>query len=156
MARALLCAFVPAVVTAILTGVALGERLAARAFDAYRPVNIAEAAGMGDAADVLRRLYAGENPQQVYRVRPHIISPSVQHATLLEAAMWSRRVQMFVMLDRAGVVGHDSTREALVCLAQDLGVVEVAEYLGRGRQASCVPREAFNRVLERTQGGDRQ
>lgn len=149
-ARALLLAL-PAVLTTVgLLGVAIGERLVPGLFDTYRSLNVAEAAAAGDAAEVLRRLQGGEDPRRMYDVRPQFISSSVQHATLLEAAMWSRRVQMFVMLDRAGLLVNDATRRELICLAEDLSLPDVVEYLGRGDAPACEPEQALKRVQART------
>lgn len=150
MLRALLLALPASFVTAALLGVAAGERVAPRLFDYYRPLNSAEAAAAGDAAEVLRRVGLGEDPRRMYVVRPQFISSSVQHATALEAAMWSRREQMFVMLDRTGVLADEPTRRELICLANDLSLPDVAKYLGRGTAATCQPQQALNAVLART------
>jgi hypothetical protein len=149
MPRALLLALPALMVTAGLIGGAFGESIGF--FDEYRPRNVAEAAAAGNAADLLRRLQADEDLSQVYEVRPQFISSSVQQATVFEAAMWSRQVQLFVMLDRAGaLVIDDATRYELVCLADDLAVPDVAEYLGRGDAAACEPQAALKRVQART------
>lgn len=155
MIRALLLALPASVVTLGLLGVAAGERIAPALFDHYRPLNLAEAAAAGNAAEVLRRLHGGEDPRREYVVRPQFISSTVQHATMAEAAMWSRRVQMFVMLDRAGVLASDATRRELVCLAVDLSLPDVAEYLAGEGPPACEPQQALNRVLAKTPEGER-
>jgi hypothetical protein len=151
MRRARLLAIPPLLVTAGLLVVAVGEPVAPALFDTYRPANAAEAAAAGEAADLLRRLQLGEDdPRRMYDVRPQFISTSVQHATLLEAAMWSRREQMFVMLDRAGLLEDEATRRELACLARDLSLPEIAEYLERGGTVACEPQQALRRVQART------
>lgn len=135
--------------TVALLGVASGERITPGLFEYYRPRNLAEAAAAGNAAEVLRRLHGGDDPRREYLVRPQFISSTVQHASMLEAAMWSRRVQMFIMLDRAGVL-EDGKRRELTCLAQDLALPDVAEYLARGDATPCEPTRALSRVLART------
>jgi len=150
MVRALLLALPASLVTIGLLGVAVGERIAPSLFDHYRPRNAAEAAAAGNAAEVLRRLHRGEDPLREYVVRPQFISSAVQHASMLEAAMWSRRIQMFVMLDRAGVLANDETRHELVCLAEDLSLPDVAEYLSREDAPACEPQQALNRLFART------
>lgn len=150
MARAILLAVPACVVTAALLGVAAAEQVAPGLVDYYRPGNIAEAAAAGNAAEVLRRLHGGEDPRREYVVRPQFISTTVQHATMPEAAMWSRRVQMFVMLDRAGVLASDASRRELACLAEDLSLPDVAEYLSGEEPPACEPQQALNRVLAKT------
>lgn len=139
-------------VTAGLLAVAAGERIVPALFDTYRSRNTAEAAAAGDAAEVLRRLQAqgGEDPRRIYDVRPQFISSSVQRATVLEAAMWSRRIQMFIMLERAGLIADAATRRELVCLAKDLSLDDVADYLSKKDAPTCEPEQALKRVQART------
>ena len=156
MVRALLLALPAGVVTIGLLAVAAAERVAPGLFDYYRPLNLAEAAAAGNAAEVLRRLHSGEDPKREYVVRPQFISSTVQHASMSEAAMWSRRVQMFVMLDRAGALTNDATRRELMCLAQDLSLPDVAGHLAGEEARPCEPQQALNRVLARTLEKERQ
>ena len=65
--------------------------------------------------------------------------------------MWSRQLEMIELLDREGAIPPEGgTRRALKCLAFDLGVDEVAEYLATADDAPCVPEEARTAVMSRT------
>ena len=131
---------------AIVTG---GERLGAAPFAGLAPRNSAEAAGLARAADVLRFLRMGEDPQDVYAVRPEIISSAVLRVTTLEAAMWSRQVELVKLIDGQSAIGRDE-RAALACLALDLGVDDVAEYLAPDGIGHCEPGQALERVMGRS------
>jgi hypothetical protein len=112
--------------------------------------NIAEAAGMGAASDVLRLLGNGEDPNRVLPVRGEIISSSVKRATALEAAIWSRRRELLELLDRRGAIVDAQTRQRLACLASDLDARDIADYLSPGRVPGCTRGDELDVVLERT------
>lgn len=133
--------------TAIVVWVSAGERAGAAPLSGLVPRNSAEAAGLGRAADVLRFLRSGDDPRRVYPVRPEIISSAVLQATTLEAAMWSRQLEMIQLLEREGVLGDQHERRALACLAADLRVEDVVEYLAPEGDAYCEAGKAFERVL---------
>jgi hypothetical protein len=137
---------------AIVT-VAAGERAGLSPFGGLVPRNSAEAAGMANAAQMLGFLRQGEDPRQVHDVRPEILSSAVRRATTLEAAMWSRQIEMIELLDRTGAI-PDADRRALACLAADLGVEDVVEYLAPSGTSFCVDGAALERVLARTRGED--
>ena len=146
-----------AVATAGIAWVAAGERAGVHPFAGLMPQNGAEAAALADAGGVLRFLRHGENPHAVHAVRPEIISSAILRATTVEAAMWSRQVEMIKLLDREGVIGGGEQRASLACLAVDLHVDEVVEYLAPGGARSCQPGQALARVTARTHaaGGGR-
>jgi hypothetical protein len=133
--------------TAVVVNQSLGERFGRG--EAALPINSAEAAGSGNAAAMLRYMRAGEDPTREYPLRPEIISSSVLFATTLEAAMWSRQEAMFRLLDREGVIVGDDQRRFLACLAKDLDLPGVLEYLAPSG-VECVEGEAQARVLART------
>jgi hypothetical protein len=108
---------------------------------------------LADAGGVLRFLRHGENPHAVHPVRSEIISSAILQATTVEAAMWSRQVEMIKLLDREGIIGGDDQRASLACLADDLHIDEVVEYLAPGGASSCQPGQAFARVTARTHSG---
>ena len=114
--------------------------------------NIAEAAAMGHASEVLRFLAAGEDPNQVWPVRRDIISSTITMVTALEAAIWSRRVQLIELLDRQGAIVGDDSRRHLACLANDLEspVEEIVHYLSPRGPLNCPPGQALAVVLERS------
>jgi hypothetical protein len=140
----------PALVILCTFAVAAGERTGVRVFGAVGPANLAEAAATGRADDVVRRMRAGEDPSRVYDLHPDAISSIVLRATPLEAAVWSRQLLMIQLLDRAGAIQDAAHRRAIACLAMDLEMGDIVEYLSPGGTPECVPREAYDRVLART------
>ena len=135
--------------TAGLVLVTAGERVGAAVFAGVAPQNSAEAAGLASAGDVLRFLRKGEDPRQVYAVRPEIISSAVRRATTLEAAMWSRQLELVQLLDRQGAFDQGE-RAALACLAADLRIDDVVEYLAPDGTGHCEAGKALERVLARS------
>lgn len=100
------------------------------------PVNVAEAAGMGSAADVLRLLASGDDPARIHQVRPEIVSSSITKLTAFEAAIWSRRVELVQLLDQRASIDA-SRRGQLACLAQELRTEDILEYLSAGSALEC-------------------
>jgi hypothetical protein len=145
------------VATAGIAWVAAGERAGLHPFAGLTPQNGAEAAALADASDLLRFLERGEDPHAVHPVRPEVISSAILRATTVEAAMWSRQVEMIKLLDREGVIRGDEQRASLACLALDLQLDEVVEYLAPWGAISCEPGQALARVTARTHpaGGGR-
>jgi hypothetical protein len=129
--------------------ISVGERLGLTPLAGDPPANSAEAAAIGSAGDVYRFLRAGENPHAVYAVRPAFISSAVLRATTLEAAMWSREIEMIWLLESEGAMS-DADRPALACLAVDLGLDEIAEYLMPGSESRCVRGQAMGQVVARS------
>jgi hypothetical protein len=100
------------------------------------PRNMAEAAGLGMAADVLRFLRAGDDPSAIQVVRPEIISSNVTHVTTLEAAMWGRELSLVRLLDREGAIQGDARRH-LACVAEAIRAADIAAYLAPPGGDSC-------------------
>jgi len=118
----------------------------------YGPVrNVAEAAALGHASEVLRLLDAGEDPRRVWPVRRDIISSTITQVTALEAAVWSRRVQLVELMDRQGAI-DDESRRHMACLASELPspVEEIVDYLSPDGPPVCAPGQALNQVVERS------
>jgi len=136
-----------AIMCVVLVGVA--ERSGTTIFGGQPPANLAEAAALGRADDVVRRLDLGEDHQRVYDLRPGVISSAVLRATPTEAAMWSRRLPIVRLFDRAGAIDTARRRE-LACLAADLDLEDVVEYLSQAGPPRCAPHEARDRVLARS------
>ena len=136
--------------------VAAGEQAGATPFAGLVPRNSAEAAGLGRAAELLRFLQEGQDPRAVYPVRPEILSSAILRATTVEAAMWSRQVEMIKLLEREGAIDSEE-RTALACLAADLQIDEVVEHLAPDGLSGCEPGQALARVTARTSsaGGTR-
>lgn len=129
--------------------ITVGERVGAAPFAGLTPQNSAEAAGLASAGDVLRFLRNGADPRRVYAVRPEIISSAVRRVTTLEAAMWSRQLELVQLLDRQGTFDQGE-RAALACLAADLRIDDIVEYLASDGTARCEPGKALERVLARS------
>ena len=131
-------------VAAEMAGVGLGE--------GRGPANSAEAAAIGDAAATIRFLRSGDDPTRVHPLRPWVISPNVLRATTLEAAMWARRRELIELLDREGTIVGSGARQELACLAMDLALPDVVDYL-MPDGVSCVPGAVLQRVVDRTAQG---
>lgn len=107
-----------------------------------RPLNIAEAAGTGNGAEVFRLLEAGAAADRMLPVRPEIISSSVTSVTALEAAVLSDKVEIVVLLDDRGLLTGE-TRTSLACLARDVEAEDAAAYLGTPTCEAGVARAAI-------------
>ncbi len=101
--------------------------------------NLAEAAALGSASEVVRMLDGGEDPAAVVDVRPHAISSSVPRASALEAAVWSRQAPMLRLFEQAGALRDPVTRHYVVCLARDLRAEEVVAALAPSDGARDCP-----------------
>jgi hypothetical protein len=119
-------------------------------FSPGRMRNVAEAAGTGEASEILRMLRQGQDPRQVWPVRPEIISSTITRVSALEAAVWSRRAQVMVLLDRQGAITDEAQRRDLACLAADISAQEVVDYLSPSAPPECEKGKAMARVLART------
>jgi hypothetical protein len=101
------------------------------------PANIAEAAGLANASEVLRLLRSGEDVSRVMPARPEVISSAIPRISALEAAVWSRQVELVHMLDDEGAIPGDERRR-LACLAADLQIGDIVEYLSPKAAPPCV------------------
>jgi len=132
-----LAAVPPLLVTAGVVWFSLSEMSGWTPFSGGAPGNVAEAAGLGSGAEVLRMLREGQDPHVVLPLRPEIISSTVTRASGAEAAVWSRKVQLVELLDREGALADPAQRHHVLCLARDVGVDEIVEYLGKTESAPC-------------------
>src|SRR5262245_50313516 len=114
------------------------------------PRNIAEAAGMGAASEVLRLLDYGEDPNRVLPVRREIISSTITKVTAVEAAVWSHHREMMELLDRRGAIVD---RRYLICLTRDIGDDDILAYLSKSESPApdCVHGEALTAVGKRSE-----
>jgi hypothetical protein len=87
---------------------------------------------------------------RVYDLRPDVISSVVLRATPMEAAVWSGRLPLVQLLDGGGAIQDDAHRREIACLAVDMEMDDMVEYLSPDGPPDCVPREAYERVLART------
>jgi hypothetical protein len=140
----------PAVLATLAMLVFAGRELSGTTPLSNGPVrNVAEAAGAGQVAEVLRFLRDGEDPRRFWPVRPDIISAYVTRPTGLEAALWGGR-GLVELLDRRGFIRDDETRAHLACLARDIGNRDLVAYLSKDGAASCESGAAFAAVKDRS------
>jgi hypothetical protein len=147
---AVLVALPNAVAVAIVLVFVAAELIGATPFSYRPPANLAEAAGMGIASEVLRYLRQGEEPGQVMPVRPDIISSEVTQVTALEAAIWSRRVQVVRLFERQGALSDPSARQHVACLSAYLRADEILEDLAPDGLAGCDPAGTFEAIKARS------
>jgi hypothetical protein len=145
-----LAALPPVIATAALVWFSVNELSGRTPFSGGRPRNLAEAAGLGSGAEVLRMLRAGADPHFVLPVRPEIISSTVTNATGVEAAVWSRKAQLVELFDREGALAAPDQRHHVLCLARDVGVDEIVAYLTKTDHAPCDSGRALAEVQART------
>ena len=146
-----LATLVPTAIGVVLLIAFVAAELAgSTAFIYDPPQNLAEAAAIADAAAVLRRLRAGENPSAMLTVRPEVISSSVTLVTALEASIWGREIELVKLLDREGAI--DATqRSYLACLSQRLRADAITEYLAPNGPDGCNGDEVLERIQARSQ-----
>lgn len=147
-ACALLTALPVAVVAAGTLWIAAGEWRGRNDLGAPPFRNSAEAAAAGDAPTALRFLRMGDNPSRIHPIRSDIISSRIRNATTLEAALWSGHIEMIRVLDREGAIVDGDQRRELACLALDLDLPDVANYLAPER--TCVRGAALERIIARS------
>jgi hypothetical protein len=146
---ALLLAAPPALALGGVLTVAAAERAGFRLLAPPAPRNSAEAAAVGDAASTLQ-LLARERPGIVHRLRPGLLSDGIAAATTVEAAVWSRQLELIEVLDDRSLVTADpGGRMALACLAVDVDAEEIALYLA-GAEPACEPGAALSRMRARS------
>lgn len=117
------------------------------------PQNLSEAAALGSAAETVRRLSLGDSPYRIEAVRSELIASQVMHVTPLEAAVYSRRLELIQLLDSRGLLADDPLRRTLACLAADIGAADIAEHLARGRALDCEAGTTHLRIRARGQEG---
>jgi len=140
----------PMVAATILVAAFVVSELAGHTPFAYSPPrNAAEAAGMGMAPEIVRFLREGENPVAVVTVRPDIISSAVTRVTAGEAAVWSRRSRLIVLVDSLGGIPDQSTRTHLACLGADIGAAEVVAQLSPAGAPPCHAGETLRAIEAR-------
>ena len=146
-----LATLVPALIGVVLLIAFVVAELAGSTVFIYGPAqNLAEAAAMADAAAVLRRLRAGEDPSAMVIVRPEVISSSVTRVSTLEASIWGREIELVKLLDREGAIDA-AQRSYLACLSQGLRADAITEYLAPNGTDGCNAEEALARIQARSQ-----
>jgi hypothetical protein len=140
----------PALATAGILWFSLAEISGRTPFSSGPPANIAEAAGLGSGAELLRLLRERQNPHVVLSLSPDVISSTVTKASAVEAAVWSRRLQVIELLDREGALADPAERHNLLCLARDLDVDEIVTYLAKTDSAPCEDGRALAAVQARS------
>jgi hypothetical protein len=147
----LIAATAPVVLATLAVIVFVVFELSGRTLSSEGPLrNLAEAAAMGSVSEVVRFLQAGDDPNKLVEVRPFAISSSIRRVTGLEAAVWHRSAQLIQLLDRTGAIGTGDTRRRLTCLAADLRVDEIVEYLAPDGASWCVPGQMIAEIEARS------
>ena len=152
--RALAAAFAlpPLLAFLCLASVALVEGAGGLLFAVPSPANIAEASALGRADLVYRYLRDGSDPLRIYPVDAHVISTAVRHVTPVEAAVWSRQVQMMQLYEAVGALRDPRTRRHVACLASDLDAQEIVEHLS-GAEPACAAEQAIGAIMARDDAG---
>jgi hypothetical protein len=114
------------------------------------PRNIAEAAGMGLDAEMLRMLRAGQDPTRPLPVGAHVISPEFTQVSALEAAVWSRRVRVVRLLEREGFLNGHAAKQHIACVAAAVRAREIVRYLFPEGLAGCDPDGAVALIQSRS------
>lgn len=115
------------------------------------PRNVAEAAGMGLEADMLRMLREGQDPARPLPVGPHVISSEITRVSALEAAVWTRRVQLVRLLQREGLLESAVTRQHVACVATAIGAGDIVDYLFPHGLTGCDPVRTVEIVQSRVE-----
>jgi hypothetical protein len=139
----------PAMLATLFVLLFIGLELSGTTLSAIAPANAAEAAGLGLGGETLRRVRMGEDPTRRMAVRPEVISSSVKAVTALEAAVFARQVELVRMFDRHGYLTDAALRSQLACLAVDLDVRDIVEYLGGAGVSTCSPGAARAAIVQR-------
>ena len=115
-----------------------------------RPLNLAEAAGSGQAADVLRRLKDGQDPWKMEPVRAGVISRADLQVNAYEAAVLSRSARLVALMERRTGPLDARTRQWLVCLARDAGARDTVALLAPASPDGCERGAVRLAISERT------
>jgi hypothetical protein len=148
-ALGLLIGLPPALALGGVLWLAAGERAGLALLAHPEPRNSAEAAAVGNAASMLQ-LLSREQAGTVHTLRPGALSDGIVEATTVEAAMWSRQVELVEVLDtRSTVTSDPGERARLACLALDVDAEDIAVYLV-GAVPTCEPGAALLRMRARS------
>jgi hypothetical protein len=139
-----------AIALVIVSAFAAGETRGYVPLSYQPPRNLAEAAGMGIAAEALRYLREGADPNEIVAVRPDIISSNITRVTGLEAAIWSRRVELVRALDREGAIADPAARSHIACLARHLATEDILSYLAPHGLTGCDPDAVIEAIEARS------
>ena len=93
----------------------------------HEAVNLAEAAGVREEAEVARLIEHGHDPNARYPVRPGVLFERAVNLTPLEAAVLNNDAAIVSQLFARGVAPDASSWVALRCFAADLRVGPVLD-----------------------------
>ena len=92
-------------------------------------LSLAEAAAVGDGAEVLRQIQAGADPSARVLVRRGFVSDPEFLLTPLEAATAASHAEVVrLLVDSGAAIGPDNAA-VLICLAEEQGSMEILSYL---------------------------
>ena len=130
---------VPPIVAFLLVSVyVVSEALGYRGLARREADTAAEAAALGHAANTLRLIEEGQNPNQPQHVRANFLDAGEYELRPLEAAVLARHAELVRLLLRVGAASFDRSRA--VCLAR-LRLPDVLPDLGDPVSASPEPVE---------------
>ena len=152
--RAIAASLPPVLAVVAMVAFAIAETAGLDPLSFGTPRNIAEAAALGGSAEVVRLLQRGEDPARIMTIRPEIISPAVRHISALEAAVWTRRLELVRLLERRGAIAAGE-RPRLAALAADVGAADIATYLG-GPAERTEDNRASDQILDRNADQERE
>jgi hypothetical protein len=144
-----IAALPPLLGTLLLAYVACAEAAGGAPLSDGVALNLAEAAGMARVSEVVRLIEDGHDPSRIEPVRAFILSSTLTQITALEAAVATRRVELVALLDRQGAIHSEDTRAHLACLAVDLEIDDIVEYLAP-RGNACRPGAALEAIAQRS------
>ena len=146
-----LATLVPAVIGVVLLIAFVVAEFAGSTVFVYGPAqNLAEAAAIADAAAVLRRLRAGEDPSAMVIVRPEVISSSLTRVSALEASIWGREIELVKLLDREGAIDA-AQRRYLACLSLGLRADAITGTWCRPGRTAATPTKRWRGIQARSQ-----
>jgi hypothetical protein len=93
----------------------------------HEPVNLAEAAGTRDEAEVVRLIEQGQDPNASYAVRPLFVFERSANLTPFEAAVINGDARIAAYLLAKGATVEAASWAALRCFAGDSAVARVLE-----------------------------
>lgn len=113
--------------------------------------NLSEAVALNDRAATFWLLETGADPNREYPVRAFMIMEYPVTLTPLQAAVFTREVNLYQRLTGHGARATADELRFLFCLALDVGAAELSEVISRSagltaEAAACQPEAAVDRI----------
>lgn len=94
-------------------------------------ITLSEAAATRDTGEIVRLIWRGDDPNVRWRVRRGLLSAVDEEVLPLEAAIRSRELEVVELLVDYGARVDDALRQQLACLAVQVNVEEIREFIDR-------------------------